>query len=64
MNLIIHKERCKGCGYCIKNCPKKALDVSGEFNLKGYQIVSVDDNNCTQCGICYKVCPDYVFEIE
>ncbi len=60
--LNIDVERCKGCGYCINACPKKALSkviVEGKL----YPSVEVDYSKCIACGICYQVCPDYVFSI-
>ena len=62
--ILIHSERCKGCGYCVHFCPKSALSVSGEINEKGYAPVQVDAEKCVACGICYIMCPDYVFEVE
>ncbi len=59
----ISKERCKSCGLCIRECPKHAIDMSDEYNAKGYRIVTVDDAVCIQCGICYHICPDCVFEV-
>ena len=56
--------RCKGCGYCINACPKKAISVSAYVNTKGSSAIVVDDEKCIVCGICYRVCPDYVFEIR
>ncbi|ATW28145.1 4Fe-4S binding protein [Candidatus Formimonas warabiya] len=61
--MILHRDRCKACRYCIKACPKNALSESDEFNKKGYQPVVVDEEKCVQCGSCYIICPDYVFEI-
>ncbi len=55
--------RCKGCGYCIAECPKKALSFSGRISDKGYDMVQVDESLCIACGSCYRVCPDSVFEI-
>lgn len=55
--------RCKGCGYCVANCPKKALSFTGVTGAKGYDTVQVDQEKCVGCGICYRVCPDCVFEI-
>lgn len=62
--LYIHEQSCKGCGCCIKECPKGALALSGAINSKGYATVQVDRQLCIRCGICYTVCPDYVFEIR
>jgi pyruvate formate lyase activating enzyme len=28
---ILNREKCTGCGQCIKVCPSKALNLSGEF---------------------------------
>jgi 2-oxoglutarate ferredoxin oxidoreductase subunit delta len=59
----INKEKCKSCGYCVADCPRKALSFSGSLNEKGYNYVQVDDALCVGCGTCYRVCPDCVFEI-
>lgn len=59
----LNTERCKGCGYCVEGCPKKALSFSGNMNEKGYNVVQVDEELCVGCGTCYRVCPDCVFEI-
>ena len=62
--LYINGQSCKGCGYCVKECPKNALSLSGAINAKGYAVVQVDHEVCIRCGVCYTVCPDYVFEIR
>ncbi|MEG2171750.1 MAG: 4Fe-4S binding protein [Desulfovibrionaceae bacterium] len=59
---VQHTERCKGCGFCIRECPQKALSFSEEVNKKGYAVVAIDTTLCVACGTCYTVCPDYVFE--
>ena len=40
----LNTARCKGCGYCVEDCPKKALSFSGNINDKGYDTVQVDDD--------------------
>lgn len=54
---------CKSCGYCIAQCPKKALMIGNRLNAKGYKYVVLDPDKCIGCGMCYAVCPDYVFSI-
>ncbi|SHD77670.1 4Fe-4S binding protein [Schnuerera ultunensis] len=58
-----NSNRCKGCYYCIKACPKDAISIMAITNKKGYQPIHVNEEKCIGCGICYQVCPDYVFEI-
>lgn len=62
--LIIHGESCKSCQYCIVNCPKSALTLTGPINSAGYITTEVDNDKCITCGICYNICPDYVYEIK
>ncbi len=62
--LILHRSRCKGCGYCVKACNKQAITLDGPINSKGYQTANVDEEKCVKCGLCYVACPDYVFEIQ
>ena len=35
----IAKERCKACGYCIRECPRKAISFSEHMNEKGYKYI-------------------------
>ena len=56
----INRERCKGCGYCPEFCPRGVLRMSNELGSKGYNLVSIEDQNqCTACGLCEVMCPDY-----
>ena len=62
--ISINIRRCKGCGYCIQVCPKKALSFSKARASTGYTPVEVNEELCIGCGSCFRVCPDYVFEIR
>ena len=55
MKVEINRARCKECGLCIHNCPKKCISK--------YYPVQIDDEACIGCGICYTVCPDGVFHV-
>lgn len=64
IKLIMDTDRCKSCGYCIRDCPVKALQRSAQLNSEGYTYVEVDETRCILCGTCYTVCPDLVFELR
>lgn len=56
----IIKDRCKGCGFCVEFCPKKGLEISEEFNTKGYHPPHVKNPDaCIACGLCTILCPDF-----
>lgn len=62
--LKINTERCKGCLYCISNCPKDVFELSKETNAKGYRYVeAVRPEDCIGCKICTLMCPDAAIEI-
>ncbi|MDD5509881.1 MAG: NADH-ubiquinone oxidoreductase-F iron-sulfur binding region domain-containing protein [Dehalococcoidales bacterium] len=47
----IIKEKCPGCGLCIKSCPAEAITSGGKK-----QPVILDQEKCIKCGACYDVC--------
>ncbi len=56
----INAELCKGCGFCIEFCPTGVLEVSAEFNSKGYHPPRAGKPEaCTGCGLCGIYCPDF-----
>jgi 2-oxoglutarate ferredoxin oxidoreductase subunit delta len=58
--VVIINERCKGCSFCVEFCPAKCLDLSGQYNSKGYHPpVLARKDDCTGCDICGMVCPDF-----
>jgi 2-oxoglutarate ferredoxin oxidoreductase subunit delta len=58
--VVINKDRCKGCGYCVEFCPKGALVMSQEMNAKGYLLPKMEDpSKCLGCGFCEAICPDF-----
>ncbi len=56
----IIKDRCKGCGFCVEFCPRDVLEMSEEFNSKGYHPPRVKNpENCVNCGLCEMICPEF-----
>jgi 2-oxoglutarate ferredoxin oxidoreductase subunit delta len=56
----IIKDRCKGCGFCVEYCPRGTLEMSSEFNVKGYHPPYVKDTaSCVNCRLCEMLCPDF-----
>ncbi len=59
-NVHVIFERCKGCGFCIAYCPRQVLEVSEEFNRKGYHPpVVTHPENCVNCRLCEALCPEF-----
>ena len=63
--VIIIKERCKGCEFCVEYCPRGVIRMSEGFNLKGYHYPEVVDMTlCVNCHFCEALCPDFaIFSI-
>jgi 2-oxoglutarate ferredoxin oxidoreductase subunit delta len=56
----IIKDLCKGCGFCVTYCPMGVLEVSEDFNVKGYHYAAIkDQESCINCGLCQSICPDF-----
>ncbi len=49
--VIIDKEKCKGCSACSRKCPVNA--ISGEIK----QPFEIDQEKCIKCGVCVATCP-------
>ena len=54
--LVLWKERCIGCGDCVKACPEGAVSLQG-----GPPEIMKDKCRC--CGVCSKACPAAALEI-
>ncbi len=62
--VLIDKERCKGCGYCVEFCPRGALEMSEELNSKGYTLATVvDESKCLGCDLCDVLCPEFAIHV-
>ena len=58
--ILIIQDRCKGCGFCVEYCPRDVLEMSDEFNAKGYHPPRVKDISlCVVCNLCEVICPEF-----
>ena len=62
------RDRCKGCEVCVEFCPRNILEMSTDFNSKGYHMPRLVENNefsdCSGCMFCEIVCPEFAIFIN
>jgi len=51
------KDRCIGCGKCVKVCPKNAISLVKKKSL-------IDHDLCIGCFECMTVCPEHAIDID
>ena len=54
----IKPDECKGCGRCVKACPKSVLILGSRLNTMGFPFVSYKGEGCIGCGACFYNCPE------
>ena len=66
VKVTINELVCKGCGLCVRACPKSVLALSKtKLNAKGYHPSEVvDQAACIGCASCARTCPDVAIRIE
>lgn len=66
INITINETRCKGCGLCVRACPKHIVALSAtRLNTKGYYPAEITDpEDCIGCASCARTCPDAAITIE
>ncbi len=65
-HITIDADRCKGCYFCIKFCPRQLIVVSDKHNRVGYfpaQFAEGAEESCTACKTCALMCPDTAIEV-
>ena len=64
--VTINELVCKGCGLCVRACPKNILALSRtKLNATGYRPAEViDAEACIGCASCARTCPDVAIRIE
>lgn len=62
--IVINKELCKGCRYCIMACPNGCIAIDTDFNCMGYFPAHFEHpERCTGCAICAQMCPEIAIEV-
>lgn len=56
--LVINRDWCKGCGICVKFCPKQVLELDSKEKAK-----AVRPEDCICCKMCELRCPDLAIEV-
>ena len=66
IKVTVNELVCKGCGLCVRACPKGVLALSRtKLNPKGYHPAEVTDQAaCIGCASCFRTCPDVAIRIE
>lgn len=65
MEISIDKTYCKGCGICIKACPKCVFAMSEERQSFGSLIpYPAQKEKCSGCKLCEMLCPDGCITVE
>lgn len=62
--IVIDKELCKGCKYCVAECPNGVIEIKNEFNKIGYFFAFPRNiDKCTGCAFCAQACPEIAIEV-
>ncbi|MCX7677814.1 MAG: ferredoxin family protein [Spirochaetes bacterium] len=64
--ILIERDRCKGCQFCVEFCPRNLIKISSSYNKQGYFPAEFDMKNedqCTGCKTCALMCPDIAIEV-
>lgn len=63
--VIVDKDKCKGCELCVFYCPSKCFQLSSELNKRGVLFPEIKKGvKCVGCGICFLMCPDTCIEVH
>ena len=57
MEYVIIKDKCFGCGVCVKACPADAI-IKTDYVAPGKRLpaYTIDANKCVKCGMCIASC--------
>jgi 2-oxoglutarate ferredoxin oxidoreductase subunit delta len=62
--IVIDRDRCKGCAYCVSTCPLGLIAIDTELNRAGFLPARfIASDCCTGCALCAEMCPDVAIEV-
>jgi ferredoxin len=53
---VIDRDRCTGCGECVKVCPSQCIEVKDEK-------AAIEKRFCEECGECVDACPEQAISL-
>lgn len=56
--IVIAVDECKGCGRCVRACPKTLIAMSDNINKMGLPVAQYKGSGCVGCGACFYSCPE------
>lgn len=56
--IVVNKEKCNGCGLCVKYCPEEAIKIDPSSH------VAVKCDLCGGDPVCVKYCPTQALEYK
>ncbi|HLI25487.1 MAG TPA: 4Fe-4S dicluster domain-containing protein [Chloroflexota bacterium] len=63
--VILSREMCKACGFCLNVCPTDVFEWDKRVNSAGWFPVRVArEEHCVGCMLCFQLCPDFCLTIE
>ena len=62
--IVVDRELCKGCAFCVEACPLSVIMIEDTFNEKGYfPACPGEPEKCTGCAMCAQMCPEIAIEV-
>jgi ferredoxin len=58
----IMKNKCIGCGECMRSCPAKTIEIIK--NKSGKRLAKINAENCIKCYCCQELCPINAVKIK
>ncbi len=63
--ILIDRELCKGCKYCVLACVRGVIAIDSEFNSSGYfPAKEAAVEKCNGCALCAQMCPELAIMVR